>query len=131
MKEGRADYLLVTGGLGKHPPTEASVMRQLAIEEGIPESRIIQEEKGTTTLTSVRQCVRIVRSNDWDRVIVVSDSYHLFRARLLFRIHGVDAIGSEARGGKEANSTFRWLYYHLRELVALPCTLILALLKRD
>ncbi len=106
-------------------------MKQLATDEGIPESKVVVEEEGTTTLTSVMKCVRIMRENDWNGAVVVSDSYHLFRATLLFRLFGMKAVGSEARGGKEANSTLKWWYYHLRELVALPWTLIRASLNRD
>lgn len=130
LKAGQADYLLLTGGLGKYPPTEASVMKQLAIEAGISESRILLEEEGTTTLTSIIQSVRIMRSNRWNSAIVVSDPYHILRATLLFRIFGMKAVGSEARGGKEANSTLKWWYYYLREFIALPWTGIAALLKR-
>lgn len=131
MKEGKADRLLLAGGLGKYRPTEARLMRQLAIEEGIPESRIVLEDEGTTTLDSITRCARIMRSNHWNSAMVVSDSYHLFRSTLLFRLLGMKAIGCEAKGGKEANSTLKWWYYYLREVIALPWTLIVALLKRE
>ncbi|MFH1113116.1 MAG: YdcF family protein [Pseudomonadota bacterium] len=130
VKEGMADVLVVTGGLGKCPPTEACVMKRLAVAEGIPQHKIILEEEGTTTLTSVRQCLRIMCENEWKSAVVVSDSYHLFRSVLLFRLFGVRAFGSAAKGGREANGALRWWYYHIRELMALPWTLIRAALHR-
>src|SRR5882724_3797868 len=35
MQQGYAVYLLVTGGMGHYPPTEAEVMQRLAVAHGI------------------------------------------------------------------------------------------------
>lgn len=125
MKEGKADYLLVTGGLGKHPPTEANMMKQLAISEGIPAEKIITEEKGTTTFTNVVECVRIMRNNNWLAPIVVSDDYHLFRTKFVFRCFGIQAVGSGTTVRKGAISTWERIFYYLREWLALPWYLLL------
>jgi len=130
MKEGKADYLLVTGGLGKYPPTEAAMMKDLATDEGIPAEKIITEEKGTTTFESITECVRIMRNNDWLSSVVVSDPYHLFRATFVFRCFGISAVGSGAKGGRQANTTIKWWYYHLREIIALFWYVILVLIAK-
>ncbi len=119
MKQGRADYLLVTGGLGRYPPTEASMMKDLAIEQGIPSEKILTENKGTTTFKNVTECICIMQERNWSDPVVVSDSYHLFRAIFVFRCFGIPAVGSAAKGGRQANSSWTWWCLHMRELIAL------------
>ena len=118
MKNGRAKYLLLTGGLGKHPPTEARVMKDLAIKEGIPPKRLILEEKATSTYESAVGCIQIIRKHKWSSAIIVSDPYHLFRATFLFRSFGVKAVGSGVKGGRKSNPLWKWVYYYIREAAA-------------
>ena len=49
-----ADPLFVpTGGVGRFGPSEASVMAALLVSRGVPRDRILLEETGTDTLSSV------------------------------------------------------------------------------
>ncbi|MCP4350636.1 MAG: YdcF family protein [Desulfobacterales bacterium] len=130
LKQERAGYLLVTGGLGKYPPTEASVMKNLATEQGIPSEKIITEKKGTTTFNNVTECIQIMQERNWSKALVVSDSYHLFRALFLFRCFGIKASGSAAPGGKQATGSWKWRYFHIREFIALLWYIILVLSKK-
>jgi vancomycin permeability regulator SanA len=127
LEDKKANYLLVTGGLGKYPPAEAIVMRSLALDTGVQKEKIILEEKGTSTFTNVKHCIRIMRKHNWFNAIVVSDSYHLFRATFVFRCFGIKVTGSAAKGGRQDNTPLRWLYYHLREIVAFAWYIILIL----
>ena len=45
--EGKAGHLIVTGGAIGTRPTEAEAMRALALEHGVPEDRIIIEDKAS------------------------------------------------------------------------------------
>jgi vancomycin permeability regulator SanA len=119
-REGYANILLATGGIGNHPPSEAVTMKKLALEDGIPPSRIITEEEGTSTLTSAKECIRIMRANNWTSAMVVSDSYHLLRALFVFRCLGIQADSSAPKSGRCSNSVWKWFYYYLREYAALP-----------
>jgi len=125
IKNGRAKYLLFTGGLGKYPPIEARVMKDLAIKEGIPPKRIILEEESTSTFESAVRCIQIMRKHKWSKAIIVSDPYHLLRATFLFRSFGVKAVGSGAKGGRKSNPLWKWVYYYIREAAALLWYLIL------
>lgn len=125
MINGRSKYLLFTGGLGRYPPTEARVMKDLAIEKGIPSERLILEEKATSTFESAVGCIKIMHKHKWSSAIIVSDPYHLFRATFLFRLFGVKAVGSGVKGGRESNPLWKWVYYYIREAAALLWYLIL------
>ena len=120
FREGRADYLILTGGVGEYPPSEAAVMRRLALQQGVPEAHLILEETATDTLRNAEACTRIIQQNGWSRVLVVTDGYHLFRSLLVFRACGVEAVGSAPK----APYTGRWCYLCLREVVAVPWYLL-------
>lgn len=117
LKNGVADKILFTGGWGKHPPAEAKVMKALAIDKDISENRILIDKKSTTTFESAENCAEIIRRNQWSRVIVVSDRYHLPRTLFSFRWFGISAKGSPAPRKHGSETSFKWYYYHLREII--------------
>ena len=130
LNAGRARFLIFTGGLGKHPPTEAIVMKAVAKKEGVQEEKMVLEEKATSTYESAMNCIKIMRDRSWSKAIIVSDSYHVFRSVFLFRLLGVKAVGSSAPGGRESNPIWKWAYYYLREIAAIPWYLILVLFNK-
>jgi uncharacterized SAM-binding protein YcdF (DUF218 family) len=118
---GAVAHLLLTGGVGRHPPSEASVMRAVAERAGVSPSRLVREETATTTLESARACARIIGERGWTRVLVVTDRYHLARSLMAFRHFGVLARGSAP---PDDTAGWQWLFLHLRELVAIPWYLV-------
>lgn len=130
MKKGKADFLLVTGGVGKYPPAEAIVMKNLSIAEGIPPKKIIIEGEGTSTFQSVLKCVRILHKHSWSNVLVVSDSYHIFRAIFAFRCFDIQAVGSAVSGSRQASPFWKWCYYYIREIIALLWYMLLILVEK-
>lgn len=122
-RRGVVGHLLLTGGVGQHPPSEASVMRQVATQAGLDPARLVLEERAATTLDSARECARIIAERGWTRVVVVTDRYHLARTLLAFRHFGIAARGSAPPEHGET-ATWHWLLLHLRELVAIPWYLV-------
>ena len=123
---GKTNFLIFTGGVGKHPPSEAQVMKRIAMDHGVPESRLILEETATTTLESAKACAEIVKNRKFSRTaIVVTDRYHLLRTVLAFRSYGVHAIGSAPAVGRGGTPAWRWWYLHLREILAVPWYMLL------
>lgn len=104
-RDGRADWMVFCGGVGEHPPAEAEVMRACARELGVPDARILLEDRSADTLENAVNAAQILRARGWRRVLIVSDAFHLPRAIFLFRRLGFIAQGSAApphghRGGK-------------------------------
>jgi uncharacterized SAM-binding protein YcdF (DUF218 family) len=116
-RSGAVGHLLLTGGIGRHPPSEASVMRTIAQRAGVPASRLVLEETAATTLESARACAPIIAARGWTRVLIVTDRYHLARSLMAFRHFGVVAHGSAPA---DDTAGWTWLFLHLRELVAIP-----------
>ncbi len=120
-----------TGGVGRHGPSEASVMRALLVECGVAPGRILLEESGTDTLSSARAVARLLRADGLAApVFAASSAFHLPRCVLLLRLFGVPA---RAAGPPWASAGSRWTtraWWWLREAAALPYDLILALVVR-
>ena len=83
---GRVDLVIPCGGLGAHPPTEARAMADLLEDAGVPAARIRLEERSTNTSENIRFALPLLPGPE---VTIVSDWYHLPRARLVARRAGL------------------------------------------
>lgn len=115
-----ADYLLFSGGLGIHPPEECVVMKERAIALGVASEKILLEPNSSSTFASVVNCIEIMRSKGFKDAIIVTDSYHILRCIISFRLLGIRCIGYGAHNKKGETPYIKWFYYHLREIVAVP-----------
>jgi uncharacterized SAM-binding protein YcdF (DUF218 family) len=117
-REGLAAIIVFSGALGTHPPTEAQAAARLAMDQGVSPEAIVLEEKGHSTEESAFFVSEIMRAWGWQRAIVVSDAYHLWRAKLLFGRAGVEAYPSPAHDERYPLSRRAYLYHLGREVVA-------------
>ncbi len=105
-RRGLAPILVTTGGVGTPPPSEARAAAEIAMREGVPEHAIVLEERSTSTEENAREAARLV---DAQRVLVVTDAYHVFRAERVFRRyfdHAV-AVGTTGSPGARARGALR------------------------
>jgi vancomycin permeability regulator SanA len=92
-KNGLADRLLMSGAKGAdEPANEVTVMRELAIEQGVPASAISVDPKGFNTDATVGNSVAMLGAGQSGTVAVVSDFFHLPRIKLAYQRAGVDVI---------------------------------------
>jgi uncharacterized SAM-binding protein YcdF (DUF218 family) len=120
LRRNTGAFLLVTGGVGGSGPSEAEVMRDLAVAAGVPGERVVTETASSSTFTSALACIDIIESRGWRSAVVVSDAYHVRRAAMVLRSFGIRVSTSAAPGGRQANTRWRWWYYVVRECIALP-----------
>lgn len=93
-RQGVAPRLLMSGGRVRGPLPEAWVMRDLALAAGVPVDAVLIEDVSRDTVDNVRLSLALLAGTGWRRLLVVSDVYHLPRARWAFRHYGVPADGS-------------------------------------
>jgi uncharacterized SAM-binding protein YcdF (DUF218 family) len=125
LQAGQGQRLLMTGGLGKYPPAEAHLMRQLALAAGVPATSIVIEDQATSTLQSALRCAPILHQQGWSTALIVTDRYHLPRALLVFRCLGILAIGSAPQGRLYSRKRWKRWYYRIREGCALAWYVVL------
>ncbi|MBF9045302.1 YdcF family protein [Rhodobacterales bacterium HKCCE4037] len=91
---GAGDVVICCGGMGKYPPTEAEAMAAMLREAGVPDSAIRLEDASTNTRENIRFTLPILRDLGAEKVVIVSDAYHLPRAGLIARRLGLKASTS-------------------------------------
>lgn len=79
---GVAPRIVFTGGFRGDRPSEASIAASIARGRGVPDSAVLMEELSTSTLENARGARELVGPV---RVLVVTDTYHVLRAELVFR----------------------------------------------
>lgn len=90
---GAAPLLVLSGG-GVGPRPEAAVMAEIAREAGVPPASLLLEERSADTFENALMTGALLRPRRIARVILVSDGYHLPRARFLFRLAGLAVVGT-------------------------------------
>ena len=89
--EGRIGRVVVTGGVGKHPPSEAEVMARILREEGVPEEAVLLENEAESTWDSARLVATMAAEEGVAKVLVVTDPLHCVRTAAAFRRAGLIA----------------------------------------
>ena len=86
--------IIVTGGNPKNGRTEAAQMRQMLVMLGIPDSRIIVEDKANSTVQNARFSVPLAKKAGTTGIIVVTSSTHQDRADGNFADAGGDILAT-------------------------------------
>jgi len=89
---GTAPLVVTTGG--NQPGdrfTEAEASQRYLVEAGVPESAIILENLGSSTLDSLRRVHDILANQDITEILIVTDAYHAARSRMVARDLGMVA----------------------------------------
>ncbi len=97
---GAAPLIVLTGGIGRFPPSEAHAAAAIAEAAGVPADALVLEAASTTTAENAQLAAEALPDADQLSVLVVTDSYHAWRCRHLFRRHFriVHATGSTPSG---------------------------------
>lgn len=114
---------IVSGGKGSGElVSEASVMREYLIKDGIDTSRILIEDRSKTTVENLNNSLAIIEKNGFSHdLAIVTDEYHQFRA-------GKTAVSLGADSTYAVCAPTPWYIFsacYARELLALTNFLIL------
>lgn len=87
---GAAPKILMSGDHGREEYDEVNVMKQYAMDEGISESDIFMDHAGFSTYESMYRAKEIFGV---DKMIIVTQKYHLSRALFIANQLGIEAYG--------------------------------------
>lgn len=90
--EGRAKYLILSGGAVANSYIEAEVMKAYAMELGIKEEVIIEEKKAVSTYHNMMYVKQIMVENRFENCIVVTNGWHLRKADYYSGKFGLDYV---------------------------------------
>lgn len=108
-EQGIAPVIVVTGGKQSGDRvTQGFAAYQYLKEQGVPESALRVEVDGTNTYEELSASANILAAEGLgDRVVLVSDPYHLRRSILIADEVGLEAHGSPADTGSSVGSLAR------------------------
>jgi len=125
-KSGKSPWIICTGGIGPRVRvrrSEADGCREVLMRNGVPNSAIVLEETSRNTEENARNARAIMQRHGWSSAIVVSDSYHVFRARHIVRRAGIDAVTSPVPTAKVGSPLF-YAFSVVREVMAMQWLLV-------
>jgi uncharacterized SAM-binding protein YcdF (DUF218 family) len=95
--QGIAPRIICTGGLtGGRQRSEADACRELLVSAGVPADVIFLEERSRSTEENALYTHQLMNENDWQTAVIVSDGFHMLRARWIFELEGIRAVTSPA-----------------------------------
>ena len=101
---GAAPKLLMSGDHGREDYDEVGAMKNYAIENGAPSENVFMDHAGFSTYETVYRAKEIFEA---DKVIIVTQEYHLYRALYIAEQLGVDAYGVSSDLNTYAGQTMR------------------------
>ena len=108
---GAAPKLLMSGDHGRESYDEVDAMKHYAVDQGVPSEDVFMDHAGFSTYETVYRAKEIFGA---DRILIVTQEYHLYRALYIAEALGIEAWGVSASyrqyGGQRG--------YDLRELLA-------------
>lgn len=108
---GVAPKLLMSGDHGRTDYDEVDAMKQFAVDNGIPTADIFMDHAGFSTYESMYRAKAIFQTK---KIVIVTQSYHLYRAIYAARKLGIEAYGVSADLRGYVGQTAR----DLREILA-------------
>lgn len=122
--QGGYDRVIASGGMGRHPPSEAEIMRRILTANGVPGDAILREDRSTSTETNARYSLALLDSLPDTEVTLVTDGTHCRRAGLVFRDQGARVQTVSADDATPPPRRAVQLHQCLRELAALAWYLV-------
>jgi SanA protein len=110
-KNGFSDRLLMSGDHGRKEYDEVNVMKQFAVDRGIASEHVFMDHAGFSTYESLYRARDIFET---ERIIIVTQKYHIYRALYIADKLGLEAYGVASDPRRYAGQDLR----DLREIVA-------------
>lgn len=113
--------VVVSGGQGPdEPSTEARAMADYLMEKGVEENQILLEDQSHNTVQNFRYTAQLLEEQGYDlentQVLVVSNGFHLTRARMLAERTGFEEVSTLAAPSSHLPSRLKM---YVREPLAL------------
>ena len=106
-----SDKIIMSGDHGTKEYDEVNIMKNYAIEKGIPSENIFMDHAGFSTYESIYRARDIFKAK---KIVIVTQKYHLYRALYIANQLGIEAYGVGADPRQYVGATYR----ELREILA-------------
>ena len=110
-KNNVSDKIIMSGDHGKEDYDEVNVMKNFAIEKGIPSENIFMDHAGFSSYESIYRAKEIFKAK---KIVIVTQKYHLYRSLYIANKLGLEAYGV----GSDPRQYVGAFYRELREILA-------------
>lgn len=110
-EEGIAPKIIMSGDHGRKEYDEVNIMKDFAIERGIPSEDIFMDHAGFATYDSIYRAKEIFEAK---KIVIVTQDYHLHRALHIANSLGIEAYGVPSNPRKYGGQFIR----DIREILA-------------
>lgn len=110
-KKGVSSKIIMSGDHGKEEHDEVNIMKNYAIEKGVPSEDIFMDHAGFSSYDSMYRAKEIFKAN---KIIVVTQKYHLYRSLYIANKLGIEAYGVSSDPRKYSGQFIR----DIREILA-------------
>lgn len=108
---GVSDRILMSGDHGRADYDEVNVMKSYAVDRGVPSDCVFMDHAGFSTYESLYRAKDVFCA---EKIIIVTQGYHLYRALYIAESLGLDAYGVAADRHTYAGQFYR----DIREVAA-------------
>ena len=123
-KNGASDKMLMSGDHGRENYDEVNVMKDFALNRGVKSKDVFMDHAGFSTYESMYRAKEIFKA---EKILIVTQDYHLYRA-----IYDARALGIEAYGVASNPRTYSGqLYRDLREILARNKDFVYGIIKPE
>ena len=91
--QGVAPKIIMSGDHGQKEYDEVNTMKQVAVDAGIPSSDVFMDHAGFSTYETLYRAKEIFEA---DKIVVVTQEYHLYRTLYIAEKLGIEAYGVNA-----------------------------------
>lgn len=106
-----SDKIIMSGDHGRKEYDEVNVMKNYAIQKGVPSENIFMDHAGFSTYESIYRARDIFKAR---KVVIVTQKYHLYRALYIANQLGIEAYGV----GADPRQYVGRIYREMREILA-------------
>lgn len=119
---GVSDRLLMSGDNSKINYNEVLVMKDFAVQHGVPSPDVFEDHAGFSTYESMYRARDVFAAK---KIVIVTQRYHLYRAVYIARALGLDAYGVASDPQEYAGQALR----DIREILARPKDILSCIFK--
>lgn len=117
-----APKIIMSGDHGQANYDEVNVMKNFAIQKGVPSTDIFMDHAGFSSYESIYRAKEIFGAK---KIVIITQKYHLYRSLYIANSLGLEAYGVKADLRKYIGQSYR----ELREIIARDKDCIKCILK--
>jgi len=103
--------IIMSGDHGQKDYDEVNIMKNFAIEKGVPSENIFMDHAGFSSYESIYRAKEIFKA---EKIVVVTQEYHLYRSLYIANRLGIEAYGVGSDPRRYVGATYR----ECREILA-------------